>query len=171
MGPFKEAIKDLQNWGVLDCTKENRGVWGSTDQYLFGKIVMIELHKAGLVKIADMHGCWGAMLMPTGGIAGAGNQALFNRDTASPVIIHAIVHDAFGYCLNYHKAGVGYNYLQTAFTASDTTDPKACQYAGITYARYRKLALGKYRFGDIWCGACRSYHTVEREGGVGTDVN
>ena len=35
--------------------------------------------------------------MPTGGIVGPGNDSLLESDTAQPIVIHAIVHDAFGY--------------------------------------------------------------------------
>ena len=45
--------------------------------------------------------------------------------------MHAVVHDAFGYLLNCHKCGPGYNYLDTYFTLTSTANPMCCQSAGI----------------------------------------
>jgi len=107
---------------------------------------------AGLAAL-DLDAVWGCFLQPTGGIVGAGNQCLMESDTAQPIVIHAVIHDAFGYLYNYHGVGPGYNYLGTYFTVSPTSSPMACQYAGIWTARTRKIANGTYRFGDILGGS------------------
>ena len=53
---------------------------------------------------------FGALLNPTGGLVGAGNDS-FEPGDNDAIGYHGIVHDVAGYVLNYHNIGEGYEYL------------------------------------------------------------
>jgi WXG100 family type VII secretion target len=79
----------------------HRRFMGSTSQLRYGAIV------------GDAFGIdsvFGALLNPTGGIAGPGNRGLDLDDSA--LGYHGAVHDAAGYLYNYHGQGPGYDYLK-----------------------------------------------------------
>ena len=73
------------------------------------------------------------MVNPTGSIVGPGNTSLFNGDIQDALVCHAIVHDAFGYLHNLHKAGPGYNYLNVC-DIIPSSSPLSCQVQGFAAA-------------------------------------
>ncbi|HEY1012922.1 MAG TPA: hypothetical protein VGE07_09495 [Herpetosiphonaceae bacterium] len=72
---------------------------------------------------------FGAMLNPSGGLVGPGNNALDLGDRG--VAYHGAVHDAAGYLYNYHNQGPGYDYLGRE--GRSTGNPLTGQAAGIPY--------------------------------------
>lgn len=74
---------------------------------------------------------FGALLNPTGGIVGPGNQGFDGGD--SPLGYHAAVHDACGYLYKYHRIGNGYNYLNEE--KRDPANPLSGQVSGIRFWR------------------------------------
>lgn len=73
---------------------------GSTTQLRYGYVVGQAL---------GIDAAFGALLNPTGGIAGAGNYGVDGGETAMGY--HAVVHDAAGYLVEAHRCGPGWNYL------------------------------------------------------------
>merc|ERR1719174_2195278 len=89
------------------------------------------------------------MLNPTGGIAGPANTSILTADMHSPVIVHAVVHDAFGYVKNFHDVGPGYNYLcmDSCYTRivslfKGSNSCYHCQAEGVACARREMAELG-----------------------------
>jgi hypothetical protein len=83
---------------------------------------------------------FGALLSPTGGIAGAGNREVSNTAYAmgggrEVVTLHGIAHDAGGYLRNYHGMGPGYQYVPSSFRLLDRTNPIAGQVQGLYFFR------------------------------------
>ncbi len=74
---------------------------------------------------------FGALLNPTGGLVGPGNNAVDGNDSA--IGYHGAVHDAGGYLYNYHDQGPGYDYLGRE--GRDTSSPLSGQRSGISYWR------------------------------------
>lgn len=131
----KENIKKSQasSWfgygaltSVPTLSNDNDEVWGSKRQYLYGKVCS-DIMKQNNIELSPFM-C--SALNPTGGICGAGNQSLYKGEISSPMIVHSCIHDASGYCYNYHNMGLGYNYLSTRF-ALPTYLPMSCQMMGI----------------------------------------
>jgi hypothetical protein len=58
---------------------------------------------------------------------------------------HAAVHDAFGYLIQYHGIGPGYNYLNTRWTFFRKESPMACQAAGVKFWKktLKRTPVGK----------------------------
>jgi len=56
---------------------------------------------------------------------------LYKKD--DPIAYHAAVHDAFGYLIQHHSKGPGYNYLNTKWTFFRKESPMACQAAGVKF--------------------------------------
>jgi hypothetical protein len=78
----------------------------------------------------------GALLSPTGGIAGSGNKEVSGLLYAvgggkDVVITHGIVHDAAGYLFIYHGIGPGYQYVPGKFRVLSNASPLAGQRDGI----------------------------------------
>jgi len=102
--------------------------WGTRQQLRSGKVV------------GDMLGgidpVFGSMLNPTGGRIGKGDSKtlhnmLYKKD--DPLAYHAAVHDAFGYLIQHHGKGPGYNYLNTKWTFFRKESPMSCQAAGVKF--------------------------------------
>jgi len=132
---------------VLD--RINDGVWGSRRQWAYGETVSRLLaHYSGV----DLHPVFAIMLNPTGGIAGYGNTSILTGDMHISMIVHAVVHDGFGYVRSFHNKGPGYNYLSidSAVTPTsimsrftkDKNSPFNCQLEGVWYTRREMLKLG-----------------------------
>lgn len=117
----KDKISNLSN--------ENRNLWGSSRQMLFGKIVVDELNKEYKM---NMHPVFGCLLSPTGGITGPGNFFLFRHIVNFPIIMHTVVHDAAGYLLLHHNLGPGYNYLDK-YTCLPMLSPLNFIFGGIRF--------------------------------------
>jgi len=115
-------------------TKENIGVYASRRQYAFALVTTDLLYQHGTSNI-KLHPVFGMIWFPTGGIAGASNNSLMLGSMNDAIIIHAIVHDAFGYCLSYQDCGPGYNYLNTKVSCISTKSPLCCQLQGIIAAK------------------------------------
>jgi len=97
---------------------------GSLRHMRFGKIVSDSL---GLP-----HPVWGALMCPTGGMAGSGNQRLGGwLGPNNFLILHASAHDAYGYLRTFHEVGPGYNYRGRRWLAD--TNPLAGQFSGLWY--------------------------------------
>lgn len=112
---------------VPNLSHDNDEVWGSKRQYLYGYVCCDIFKNNNLHLPAFM--C--SALNPTGGICGPGNTSLYRGTVNSHMIVHSCMHDASGYCYNYHKIGQGYNYLDT-FWALSTSSPMSCQIMGIS---------------------------------------
>jgi len=111
---------------IEPLNEHNWNIWGSIRQIKFGRVVIETLEY-------DLDPIFGALLSPTGGIVGAGNNALYDGEHDDGVVLHGIVHDAGGYLYNYHKIGPGYNYLRTRWTLFSTANPLSTQAAGIAF--------------------------------------
>lgn len=105
---------------------------GSKPQLVFGAVV------------GEAYGIdpvFGALLSPTGGIIGPGNDELSRPtdsegkvDPEDPLVYHGIVHDAAGYMFNYHDQGPGYDYLgKEQAKGHATSNPYTGQQSGIRY--------------------------------------
>ena len=108
--------------------KENWNNWGSYKQFLSGKIIVDELNK---IHNTNIHSIWGCLLNPTGGITGPGNRKLMVPQWNSGLSFHSCAHDAYGYLLNYHGIGPGFNYLNTYLTFFPRWYHLSCQVFGI----------------------------------------
>lgn len=100
----------------------------SRSQLMFGKV---------LGDAFGIHEVFAALLSPTGGLVGAGNDSL-HLDPTNPVAIHGTVHDAAGYMASYHADGPGYNYLEDStenlvFDNLPLPDYLAGQISGISF--------------------------------------
>jgi hypothetical protein len=108
----------------------NRDHLASIYQLRFGQMVG---------DVLDIDPVFGALLSPTGGIPGAGNQrigsGLMTLGGGPDVVIpHGIAHDAAGYLFNYHNLGPGYQYAPTdSLRMWNRADPKAGQVGGIDF--------------------------------------
>jgi len=111
---------------VPTLSLDNDEVWGSKRQYLYGKVCS-DILAENKIELAPFM-C--SALNPTGGIAGAENQAIYKGNVTDFINIHSCMHDASGYCYNYHKIGKGYNYLDSWF-ALPRSSPMSCQIAGL----------------------------------------
>ena len=104
---------------------KNRGHIGSLRHLRFGKVVADSL---GLG-----HAVFGALLSPTGGIAGSGNSRLASwLSPHSWFVKHATVHDAYGYLLTCHNVGPGYQYVD-GWSVFDSTNPLGGQLGGLWF--------------------------------------
>ena len=115
---------------VPTLTSYNWNMWGSQHQIWSGKLIIDALN---LHYNINLHPMWGAMLSPTSGLTGAGNNILYTPTITSVIGIHSIIHDASGYLKLYHNIGPGYNYLETYMTLFPTTSPMSCQISGIYF--------------------------------------
>lgn len=100
----------------------------SRSQLMFGKV---------LGDAFGIHEVFGALLSPTGGLVGAGNDSV-HLAPDNPIAIHGTVHDAAGYLKSYHGEGPGYNYLgdsieDLVFDNVDLPDYLAGQISGISF--------------------------------------
>lgn len=140
----RASILEDNGLKVANLAKAKDGVWGSKRQYAFGMIVSKLLKKAQWTN-EELDPIWGILLSPTGGIAGAANAEVVIESLANPIILHACVHDAFGYSYRYHNVGPGYNYLGTPFTLFPKNNPLSCQLAGMVAASsaLRRAQTGK----------------------------
>ncbi|XP_066936888.1 uncharacterized protein [Clytia hemisphaerica] len=87
--------------------------WGTRQQLLFGKVVCDWLACRTESK-NPMDPVFGALLNPTGGRVGPGDDTVLHNltfDNMGAMAYHAAVHDAFGYLKNNHNLGPGYAYL------------------------------------------------------------
>ena len=94
---------------------------GSTASLRYGSVV------------GDVYGIdpvFGALLNPTGGLVGGGDNAYQPGDNDA-VGYHGIFHDAAGYLLNHQQVGPGYDYLDRE--ATSTMDPHTGQIGGISW--------------------------------------
>lgn len=74
----------------------------------------------------------------SGGRIGKGDSERLHKvfyKEDQPLAYHAAVHDAFGYLIQYHEVGPGYNYLNTRWTFFRKESPLACQTAGVKFWR------------------------------------
>lgn len=84
--------------------------------------------------IGDVYGIdpvFGALLNPTGGLVGGGNDA-YNPGDNDALGYHGIFHDAGGYLLNRQGVGPGYNYLGRE-DFNDQSSPTTGQVSGISW--------------------------------------
>ena len=82
-------------------------------------------------------------------IAGPGNEALVEWSVRRATIVHACVHDAYGYLYNYHdEKGPGYSYFGRFGSCFPTSSPLAGQVSGLTAAFSIMVADGRY--GTTW---------------------
>ena len=105
--------------------------WGTRQQLLAGKVIcdwLCEDHKPPMDPI------FGVLLNPTAGRVGPGDSGWFHNllyDNSGEWAHHSAVHDGFGYLLNFHEIGPGYNYMYKSFFDKD--NPLAGQISGIDF--------------------------------------
>jgi len=126
--------------GLADVPNITRhfNLWGSIRQLKCGKVVCDTLYEHGVTE-CRMHPIFGALLNPTGGMVGAGEDDLEHlipgtQSHRTAPVMHAIVHDAAGYCYNYHGVGPGYNYTG-GWTLFPTGKPFSGQGMGLALWR------------------------------------
>merc|ERR1711881_143761 len=126
----------------LELHPSNEGMWGSRRQWAYGEVVSRLLAHFGVTNPGnDLHPVFAIMLNPAGGIAGYSNLSLLNGDMHTSVIVHAVVHDAYGYVGLFHNVGPGYNYL--AINSMFSNDNcLSCQLHGILQTRGEMKRLG-----------------------------
>ncbi len=125
-----EARVPMLALGAPGDIADNHAHMGSIAQLRFGKMIGDTL---------GVDPVFGALLSPTGGIAGPGNREISalqyllggGRDV---VIAHGIAHDAGGYLYNYHNLGPGYQYVPNMpFHILDRGDPVGGQKDGLNF--------------------------------------
>lgn len=124
----------------LKLTEANEDVWGSRRQWVCAKAIARLLYTFNFTDV-KLHPVFTMMLYPTGGIAGAGNECIYVGDLHEAIVLHATVHDAFGYMYNNHfkeGEGPGYNYTETFWTFRNKSSPMSCQLSG-WYTAYKVL--------------------------------
>jgi hypothetical protein len=128
--------KPLENVELL--SQENFNVWGSVRQVKFGKVVVDNLFTAKKSNL-HLHPVFGALLRPTGGIVGSGNDGIYKGDDTDAIVMHGVVHDAAGYLRTYHGVGPGYAYTDK-FSLIDTIYSFSGQPQGYYY--WLKIVYG-----------------------------
>jgi hypothetical protein len=132
---FKELNKNehrvpLLSMSAANGLPDNSAHMGSNDQLRFGKMVADSM--------GDMDPVLGALLSPTGGIPGPGNDrisaraAVFASGGAEVLANHGIAHDAAGYLRTYHHIGPGYQYVPNNPGLISTTNPLGGHFSGLT---------------------------------------
>ena len=109
----------------------NAEYWGTRQQLLAGKVICDWLSEDDM---PPMDPIFGVLLNPTAGRVGPGDSGWFHNllyDNSGEWAHHSAVHDAFGYLLNFHALGPGYNYMYKSFF--DTDNPLAGQISGIDF--------------------------------------
>lgn len=120
----------------------NEGMWGSRRQWAYSEVVSRLLAHFGVTEPGnDLHPVFAIMLNPSGGIAGSGNLSFLTGDMHEPMIIHSVVHDAYGYVGCFHNVGPGYNYLAIKSIFKDKS-PLVCQLPGVEETRRQMKQLG-----------------------------
>ena len=108
---------------IVALSEKNKGHAGSQRHLRFGKVVSDVLGLGNAI--------WGCLLSPTGGIAGAGNTRLGSCfGSENFLVLHACVHDAYGYCKVAHNKGPGYNYTW-GWSVFPTSNPLSGQIGGV----------------------------------------
>ena len=110
----QDAIGDQNNSGDMEGLDEEKhpDFRGSRSQLMFGKV---------LGDAFGIHEVFAALLSPTGGLVGPGNDLIPgciespHLSPDNPVALHGTVHDAAGYLKSYHNEGPGYNYRDDFF--------------------------------------------------------
>jgi len=128
-GKYQAALADQERIAAAKGLDPSQGLnWmhpnfmGSTSQMRSGQVVGDAF---------GMDPAFGALLNPSGGLVGPGNNAFDGDDSA--LGYHGAVHDAAGYLYNYHDQGPGYDYM--GLEGRDTSSPLSGQRAGISYWR------------------------------------
>lgn len=134
---YDRLVKDSERFvqiyhkrGVLSEKLDHRAYWGSRQQLLSCKVIADWVDRD--------HGCldplFGVLLQPTSGRVGPGDTGWMHNilfDDNGHMAYHSAVHDAFGYLLNFHKTGPGYNYMKYSLLSTD--NPMSGQYSGIEF--------------------------------------
>ncbi len=138
-GEARGAANDHEGVSPLLNTEEHPDFMGSTSQLRFGMAIG---------DVFDIDPVFGALISPTGGAVGPGNDAISDWDKNNPIVMHGSVHDAAGYLLNAHGIGPGYNYLQRGWELN-RTNPLSGQVSGVNYFTGGVSGLAS----DAWDGA------------------
>ena len=110
--------------------KDHKGYWGSRQQLLSGKVISDWVDKEN----GPLDPIFGALLQPTTGRAGPGDSGWFHQmifDDDGHIAYHSAVHDAFGYLINYHSIGPGYDYMHHSHF--NKSNPLAGQLDGMNF--------------------------------------
>lgn len=129
--------------GTLEYGRQD--YWGSTTQMRFGRVVGDSL---GIDPV------FGALLSPTGGTPGIGNQQNFIPNPESAIAQHGTFHDGAGFLQKYFGVDPGYDYL--GLENAPYGSPLAGQQTGINYWNERISAppegtlpvIGEYLTGE-----------------------
>jgi len=120
----------LKKGKISNLSDSNKNIWGSSRQFLFGKIVIDELNKEYKLNLHPIFGC---LLSPTGGVTGPSNFFLFRTLINLPLIIHTVIHDAAGYLYINHNLGPSYCYLDHSCGLLPKSSPLNLVFGGIRF--------------------------------------
>ncbi len=150
--PFIEGAQGESRVPLLSMSDtatltDNSSHMASNDQLRFGKMIGDAL--GGLDPVL------GALLSPTGGIPGPGNNgvggvAYVMGGGKDVVITHGIAHDAAGYLFTYHNMGPGYQYVPGRSGILPVSNPLAGQMSGIDLYYNLKNYGSVVRPIDVW---------------------
>lgn len=118
------AENEKEDVSPLLDTEVHPDFMGSTSQLRFGMI---------MGDVFDVDPVFGALISPTGGAVGPGNDSVSTADKNNSVAMHGTVHDAAGYLKNAHNVGPGYNYLKDPYEFFDSDNPLSGQVSGTKY--------------------------------------
>jgi len=130
-----EFRKQYEYYLELAAERDKNGGQGSIDLDRHpDHLGTLESLRSGAV-IGDSLGIdpvFGALLSPTGGLVGPGDDA-FAAGPNDAIGVHSAFHDAGGYLLNRHGVGPGYDYLGREPWAETTEGTVTGQVTGIEY--------------------------------------
>lgn len=121
-------------------TEYNIDVWASRRQMMFGHIVGDVLWSNDLTS-CHLDPVFGALLSPTGGIAGPGGcdimkwaVRIISREHKKILQFHSVTHDAAGFLYTFFGVGPGYKYTpNTSSCCCRTSSSCAGQFSGLWF--------------------------------------
>lgn len=134
---YKRLVRDSKRFvpiyhkrGVKSTRLGHQAFWGSRQQLLSGKVIADWVDKEN----GSLDPLFGVLLQPTSGRVGPGDTGWFHDilfDDRGHMAYHSAVHDAFGYLLNFHQTGPGYDYMNNSYLSTDNC--MAGQWGGIEF--------------------------------------
>jgi len=127
---YRERAEKFPKSPVSEALMHN-DYWGTRQQLLSGKVICDWLSEDDK---PPMDPIFGVLMNPTAGRVGPGDSGWLHNilyDNSGEWAHHSAVHDAFGYLINFHEIGPGYNYMYRSFFDKD--NPMAGQISGIEF--------------------------------------
>lgn len=125
---YRNLLKRQISRSGLTIDSSKNAFWGSDRSLKFGRIVLDVLNP-GLDDV------FGAMLCPSGGIVGDGNNETTKSYNDSAILLHNIVKDASEHLILSFKIGNGYTYLSNngLLKSNKTLGSPASDLVGVPY--------------------------------------